>query len=252
MKSPLERFRKFTVDFKNGVDAFIQKQLPTNKALSFQLEEGALGKYGIPDLPVVMLYSTLSKVVNKHKIPAEIIKSLPDELKNAVAVFSYPKEANSFDLLIEPTMPDGRPIVVSLRKSDKIFDVEFKINEATTIHPKEHINRLAHWAQSGRLVYWDNERGRKYLQFRIPAYWGRLEEIFSTSVKAQSENTSESQGKNSENNYRASFGAKNRWEEIEKKQQGFPRTLRTLQEGRPSRLRRSREAGCRLCRKQGL
>lgn len=210
MKSPLERFRKFTVDFKNGVDAFIQRRLPTNKALSFQLEEGALGKYGIPDLPVVMLYSTLSKVVNKHKIPAEIIKSLPDELKNAVAVFSYPKEANSFDLLIEPTMPDGRAIVVSLRKSDKIFDVEFKINEATTIHPKEHINRLAHWAQSGRLVYWDNERGRKYLQFRIPAYWGRLEEIFSTSVNAQSENTSESQGKNAENNFKASFGAKNK------------------------------------------
>lgn len=210
MKSPLERFRKFTVDLKNGVDAFIQRRLPTNKALSFQLEEGALGKYGIPDLPVVMLYSTLSKVVNKHKIPAEIIKSLPDELKNAVAVFSYPKEANSFDLLIEPTMPDGRAIVVSLRKSDKIFDVEFKINEATTIHPKEHINRLAHWAQSGRLVYWDNERGRKYLQFRIPAYWGRLEEIFSTSVNAQSENTSESQGKNAENNFKASFGAKNK------------------------------------------
>lgn len=221
MKSPLERFRKFTVDFKNGVDAFIQKRLPTNKALSFQLEEGALGKYGIPDLPVVMLYSTLSKVVNKHKIPAEIIKSLPDELKNAVAVFSYPKEANSFDLLIEPTMPDGRPIVVSLRKSDKIFDVEFKINEATTIHPKEHINRLAHWAQSGRLVYWDNERGRKYLQFRIPAYWGRLEEIFSTSVNAQSENTSESQGKNSEDNYKASFGAKNRRAEIEKTNRDF-------------------------------
>jgi len=210
MKSPLERFRKFTVDFKNGVDAFFQKRLPTNKALSFQLEEGTLGKYGIPDLPVVMLYSTLSKVANKHKIPAEIIKSLPDELKNAVAVFSYPKEANSFDLLIEPTMPDGRPIVVSLRKSDKIFDVEFKINEATTVHPKEHINRLAHWAQSGRLVYWDNERGRKYLQFRIPANWGRLEEIFSTSLNTQSENVSESQEKISENNFKASFGAKNK------------------------------------------
>ena len=80
----------------------------------------------------------------------------------------------------------------------------------TAIHPKEHINRLAHWAQSGRLVYWDNERGRKYLQFRIPAYWGRLEEIFSTSVNEKSKNASKCQGKNSENNYRASFGAKNR------------------------------------------
>ena len=62
-------------------------------------------------------------------------------------------------------------------------------------HPKDSFGQIHNWIKTGRLLFWDKEKGRKFLQDSVPANWEQYETELSPFLNVQSENISESQGK---------------------------------------------------------
>lgn len=64
-----------------------------------------------------------------------------------------------------------------------------------TVHPKEKFGRIYSWIKKGKLLYWNKQKGRKFLQdsalIKLEQYGTELSPLLSAS-----ENISESQGEN--------------------------------------------------------
>lgn len=134
------------------------------------------------------------KKIKTHGLSDVQIKQIPEAINSPVGIFSYPKNENVFDVLVEMHMDDGRPIIVSL-EINKNRQGLGEITDLLTAHPKENFGRIVDWAKKGRCKYWNKQKGRKLLQDTIPADWERYETELTPYLPLQSEINDERQGK---------------------------------------------------------
>ena len=181
-------------DFSSDLDRMIEGVLPSWKVLKITDPSDVLKGVGVPDKPVMIRQSVIKKITGRHKIGYDILKRLPAEINDPIAVFSYPKNKSVRDVLIETRDSAGRSIIASLK-----LDVSNKrygeLVDVLSVHPKENFGRIYDWIRKGKALYWNKQKGRKFLQDSAPANWAQQEGILSPLLSA-SENYSESQGEN--------------------------------------------------------
>ena len=179
--------------FSRQVDSYAKGNYPSGKFFTVGTPSALLKSFGIPDNKIVMAEGVLKKI-KAHGLSDIQIKQIPEAINSPVGIFSYPKNENVFDVLVEMYMDDGRPIIVSL-EINKTRQGLGEITDLLTAHPKENFGRIVNWAKKGRCKYWNKQKGRKLLQDTIPADWERYETELTPYLPLQSEVNGESQGK---------------------------------------------------------
>ncbi len=179
--------------FSRQVDSYAKGNYPSGKFFTVGTPSALLKSFGIPDNKIVMTEGVLKKI-KAHGLSDIQIKQIPEAINSPVGIFSYPKNENVFDVLVEMYMDDGRPIIVSL-EINKTRQGLGEITDLLTAHPKENFGRIVNWAKKGRCKYWNKQKGRKLLQDTIPADWERYETELTPYLPLQSEVNGESQGK---------------------------------------------------------
>ena len=181
-------------DFVADLKSFREGKLPTQKMLNLGNPSDVLKRAGIPDTPIVLRQSVIKKILNKHNIGYDLIEKLPEAINTPIAVFSYPKNVNVRDVLVELRDSQGRIIVASLEINVSTQRYG-EVSDLLSAHPKDSFGQIHNWIKTGRLLFWDKEKGRKFLQDSVPANWEQYETELSPFLDVQSENVSESQGK---------------------------------------------------------
>ena len=181
-------------NFVADLKSFREGKLPTQKMLNLGNPSDVLKRVGIPDTPIVLRQSVIKKILNKHNIGYDLIEKLPEAINTPIAVFSYPKNANVRDVLVELRDSQGRIIVASLEINVSTQRYG-EVSDLLSAHPKDSFGQIHNWIKTGRLLFWDKEKGRKFLQDSVPANWEQYETELSPFLNVQSENVSESQGK---------------------------------------------------------
>lgn len=168
--------------------------LPTYKILKLGRPSETLLGIGVPDRPISLRQSVIKKILEKHGLGYDLISKLPEAINDPIAIFSYPKNENVRDILLELRDKNGRAIMASL-KLNVSTQRYGEVSDLATVHPKENIGRIYDWIKKGRLLYWDKQKGRKFLQdsalIKLEQYGTELSPLFPPS-----ENASESQGGN--------------------------------------------------------
>lgn len=168
--------------------------LPTYKILKLGRPSKTLLGLGVPDRPISLRQSVIKKILEKHGLGYDLISKLPEAINDPIAIFSYPKNENVRDILLELRDKNGRAIMASL-KLNVSTQRYGEVSDLATVHPKENIGRIYDWIKKGRLLYWDKQKGRKFLQdsalIKLEQYGTELSPLLSAS-----ENISESQGEN--------------------------------------------------------
>lgn len=168
--------------------------LPTYKILKLGRPSKTLLGLGVPDRPISLRQSVIKKILEKHGLGYDLISKLPEAINDPIAIFSYPKNENVRDILLELRDKNGRAIMASL-KLNVSTQRYGEVSDLATVHPKENIGRIYDWIKKGRLLYWDKQKGRKFLQdsalIKLEQYGTELSPLFPPS-----ENASESQGGN--------------------------------------------------------
>ena len=182
-------------NFVADLKSFREGKLPTQKILNLGNPSDVLKRAGIPDTPIILRQSVIKKILNKHNIGYDLIEKLPETINAPIAVFSYPKNANVRDVLVELRDSQGRIIVASLEINVSTQRYG-EVSDLLSAHPKDSFGQIRNWIKTGRLLFWDKEKGRKFLQDSVPANWEQYETELSPFLDVQSENVSESQGKN--------------------------------------------------------
>lgn len=181
------------ISFARQVDSYAKGDYPSGKFFTVGTPSALLKSFGIPDNKIVMTEGVLKKI-KTHGLSDVQIKQIPEAINSPVGIFSYPKNENVFDVLVEMHMDDGRPIIVSL-EINKNRQGLGEITDLLTAHPKENFGRIVDWAKKGRCKYWNKQKGRKLLQDTIPADWERYETELTPYLPLQSEINDERQGK---------------------------------------------------------
>ena len=181
------------ISFARQVDSYAKGDYPSGKFFTVGTPSALLKSFGIPDNKIVMTEGVLKKI-KTHGLSDVQIKQIPEAINSPVGIFSYPKNKNVFDVLVEMHMDDGRPIIVSL-EINKNRQGLGEITDLLTAHPKENFGRIVDWAKKGRCKYWNKQKGRKLLQDTIPADWERYETELTPYLPLQSEINDERQGK---------------------------------------------------------
>lgn len=168
--------------------------LPTHKILKLGNPSETLMELGVPDRPITLRQSVISKIIEKHGIGYDLISRLPESINDPIAVFSYPQDKNVRDVLVELRDRNGRAIVASL-KLNVSTQRHGEVSDLKSVHPKENFGRIYDWIRKGKTLYWNKQKGRKFLQDSVPANWEQYETELSPLL-LPSENYSESQGEN--------------------------------------------------------
>ena len=180
--------------FDKQIDSYNEGTYQSGKLFTVGTPSELLKSKGIPEKKILMTEGVLKKI-RKHGLSDGQIKKIPNAINNPIGIFSYPKNKNVFDILVEFHTDDGKPIIVSLEvnKNRQGFG---EITDLLTAHPKESFGRIIDWAKKGRCIYWDKQKGRKLLQDTSPANRERYETELAPFLPSQSENFSENQEEN--------------------------------------------------------
>ena len=168
--------------------------LPTYKILKLGRPSETLLGIGVPDGSISLRQSVIKKILEKHGLGYDLISKLPEAINDPIAIFSYPQDKNVRNMLLELRDDMGRAIIASL-KLNVSTQRHGEVSDLLTVHPKENFGRIYSWIKGGKLLYWNKQKGRKFLQDSAPANWAQQEEILSP-LFPPSENASESQGGN--------------------------------------------------------
>ncbi len=168
--------------------------LPTYKILKLGRPSETLLGIGVPDGSISLRQSVIKKILEKHGLGYDLISKLPEAINDPIAIFSYPQDKDVRNMLLELRDDMGRAIIASL-KLNVSTQRHGEVSDLLTVHPKENFGRIYSWIKGGKLLYWNKQKGRKFLQDSAPANWAQQEEILSP-LFPPSENASESQGGN--------------------------------------------------------
>ena len=168
--------------------------LPTYKILKLGRPSETLLGIGVPDGSISLRQSVIKKILEKHGLGYDLISKLPEAINDPIAIFSYPQDKDVRNMLLELRDDMGRAIIASL-KLNVSTQRHGEVSDLLTVHPKENFGRIYSWIKGGKLLYWNKQKGRKFLQDSAPTNWEQYETELSP-LFPPSENASESQGGN--------------------------------------------------------
>ncbi|MBF0803080.1 MULTISPECIES: hypothetical protein [unclassified Neisseria] len=157
-------------DFAQAVDDVAAGRKPERQYIPMGTTPEAFQLAGMPDAKVTMRQDVLNKVMGgKHHITPEMLKRLPEQLNDPVAVMkSAPQATRQGYVALTELQEQGEPVIAALHLNRTAKGVEV-VNIASVYGKNLHglQNMLNH-----DLVYWHTEKGRNLVSsfgLRLPA-----------------------------------------------------------------------------------
>lgn len=157
-------------DFSLAVDEVWSNQ---NLKLGTTIKLGTTPKVfqaiGVPKLPLVMNYDKLTLIKEKHKLTPEILKQVPKQINNPVAIFknNQNKPRNSYVILTELYDKNNKPVIAALHAQRK--QRRFEVNRIASIYGRN--DKQIQNAFKNDLVYYHEKKCAGYFDLlsRPPA-----------------------------------------------------------------------------------
>lgn len=148
------------------IEAYYSKTLPTYKLIRLGGTPEILKVYGAPDLPVVMLQSTLTKCIRQetgsrsaHNLPRNVIETLPEQIEHPIFLIRDTGR-NSFALITDAVDREGRQILIALRLDTRQNSVN--VNEIKSVYGRSNLKEyLQRCAKENRLIVTDMKKAEK-------------------------------------------------------------------------------------------
>ena len=157
-------FKKTAEVFRTDIDRYFTGAMKSNEVLTVTKRTPAiLRAVGAPDLPITINQSILKKVQEKHpEITAAIIKTLPEQLTDPLAVFKSdnPKTPNNKVVFTEHII-NGKPVIAAIE-----FNAErngIQVNSVRSVYDKNLTAKnttdiLNEWVNKNLIEYIDDTR----------------------------------------------------------------------------------------------
>lgn len=127
---------------------------------------GVLEKYGFKNIPIVINYSTLNKILIKHGIPREDLILIKEQIENNLLIASSFTRDDSIIFYIGQWDSENRPIMVALNLEKWVNNMP--VYKITSIYGRNNtrpfIKRLF---DEDKIIYYDKNA---YLWFKILGY----------------------------------------------------------------------------------
>ena len=108
---------------------------------------------GAKDLPIAISRDVVRKATNgvKHVVSMDVMKLLPEELADPIAVFRSATHADSLVVLTEQKDAAGNPVVAAVDL--RAIGERYEVNRIASVYGKDGKNPFAGWAEQGLLAY---------------------------------------------------------------------------------------------------
>ncbi|WP_218668652.1 MuF-C-terminal domain-containing protein, partial [Rodentibacter genomosp. 2] len=150
-------------DFAKAVDDLVSGEQAETKIIHVGTTPDVLKMLGLPDTDVIIHAKTLSKVMfDKHAVEPTVLKAIPAQINNPVAVMRSSTQQNGYVVLTELTeRVNGvdKPIVAALHLKQTQQGIEL-INIAS-VYGRNH-SQIQRGLEKD-LLYWNKEKGAEFL-----------------------------------------------------------------------------------------
>ena len=142
--------------FAEQVDRFTAKALQKGQPLVVGHTPDVLRALGAADLPVVMTQRALAKITSdKHRVPTDLVKSLPQALADPVMVFD---SATAGGLIVLTDRKIGASSVVAAVHLS-VEEQRHRVNRVASLYGKDRASAwISEQIEAGRLRYVKNEK----------------------------------------------------------------------------------------------
>jgi len=142
--------------FNEELQQQIDGTLPKGHVYQLGKPSEILQSAGIPNLPIELSATHLlvKSKDNNHPFDIGLIKGLPKEISNPIAIFSYGDKGKAQNLIIE-IEHKGNKLLVGVHFNQERNGIE--VNSIRSLFPKENTEWL-NWIQQGKLLYADKKR----------------------------------------------------------------------------------------------
>lgn len=139
MKSPRNTYL-------NQINDYYNRSLSSHVLIELGSTPGYLINYGVPDLPLVIKQSTLTKCVRKstgsrsaHELSRDIIEQLPEQIENPIFLITE-KERNSIALISDAEDKMGDKILTAILLNTELN--ANKVNEIKSVYGKTNLKEF--------------------------------------------------------------------------------------------------------------
>lgn len=153
-------------DFAKAVEDVFGSTNPKVKAESIYLgtTPKALIESGLDDLPMFMNKQKLAKIKHEHpEMTADLLKQIPQQINNPVAVFKNTKEGspnNSYVVLTELQGTNGNPVISAIHANKTERGLEFH-RIASVYGRNESSNYLTNMVKHSEVRFVDKQKARR-------------------------------------------------------------------------------------------
>lgn len=126
--------------YLNQINNYYNRSLSSHVLIELGSTPEYLFDYGVPDLPLVMQQSTLTKCIRKttgsrsaHNLSRNIIEQLPEQIENPIFLIQD-KERNSIALICDAKDQNANNILIAIKLNEKRKEIQ--VNEIKSIYGK--------------------------------------------------------------------------------------------------------------------
>lgn len=171
-----EQYQTKSKTFSEFVDKWGSGEISAGNKFNFGPVSGALQLAGAKGSMLLIDQSVLKKAsIEKHDIPIDEIKKLPENLDRPIAIFESTHGNGSIVVLTELKSKTGKSVVAAIRLNQKVGRLEF--DEIASIHGKDSEGQIKNWLDKGLLRYYDKEKAQSWLVAQpalIAGSWPKL------------------------------------------------------------------------------
>lgn len=166
--------------FREQLERYYSHKMRSHEILQLGPTPGYLLKMGIPQRPVVMKLSTLSKCIREpkgsksaHSLSRDMIEKIPDILQKPALLISR-MEGSQLALLSESVNQHGDPLLLALKINVDVQKNE--VNEISSFYGRE--NCREYLQRQTNVVIVDNEKAKQLSRLhrlQLPSTWKALD-----------------------------------------------------------------------------
>ncbi|UTC93074.1 hypothetical protein [Treponema denticola] len=161
-------FKENADEYRKGIDKYFNGNLKGNEVLTVTKRTPAiLRAVGFEDKPITVTGAVLKHITDKHKdITQAILKTLPEQLLDPIAVFKSQNESQpNSRLIFTEHIIDGKPVIAAIEMNYE--DKHGTINSIRSVYERDIIaksgwNTLQGWIDNGNLLYVDDKRADEW------------------------------------------------------------------------------------------
>ena len=166
------RMNRFMDEFEAGRMKSDDTQLLGNTPMVLQA-------LGAPDFQMNINATVIEKVMEgKHAqtITADMLRQIPAQLFNPVAVFKSTSELDSLVVITELLDRRGQPIIVPVQLNTE--SGRYKVNNISSAYGKDNAQaKMEEWAKDRRLVYYNKEKTAAPSTTKTPLDWRNVVQL---------------------------------------------------------------------------